>query len=385
MKRILILSVLLILIAGCNNKNKISIEGIVKGKTAGYIYLNRVDVDKPVFIDSIKINKKGHFSTKIEATEPDFYQLGFSTSDFITLLALPQEKISLQFDGKNLFENYSVSGSEGSEKLRVLDLALAATKVKLDSLISVYKKNSTLPGFESKGKELEAEYTRIIKEQRKSNIGFIINNLSSLAAIKALYQKIDAETYVLYDPRDLQYMKIATDTLKHYYPESRHVKALATDFEKEMNQMYTNQLEQLAKDLPQTKLDPNLADVNGKRIALSSLKGKYVLLTFWSMQSRTCIEENLQFKEIYRLYNKKGFEIYQINLDENAESWKAAVKFDELPWISTREDDALNPVNAVLFNVKALPTNYLFNKEGEIVGSNLHGRALNLKLQQLFN
>ena len=82
-----------------------------------------------------------------------------------------------------------------------------------------------------------------------------------------------------------------------------------------------------------------LKNIDGKRIALSSLKGKYVLLTFWSFRSKECIAENLQLKEFYKLYNNKGFEIYQINLDENEADWKAAVKFDELPWISTREDD----------------------------------------------
>lgn len=84
------------------------------------------------------------------------------------------------------------------------------------------------------------------------------------------------------------------------------------------------------------------------------------------------------------MYNKKGFEIYQINLDESEADWKAAVSFDELPWISTREDDPLNPKNAILFNVKKLPTNYLFDKNGKIIATNLHGRSLKLKLEQLF-
>ena len=64
---------------------------------------------------------------------------------------------------------------------------------------------------------------------------------------------------------------------------------------------------------------------------------------------------------------------------------KQAVRFDELPWISTREDDPSNPKNAILFNVKSLPTNYLFDKQGVIIASNLHGKALQLKLEQLFN
>ena len=200
-----------------------------------------------------------------------------------------------------------------------------------------------------------------------------------------MYQRIDPDTYVLYEPHDLQYLKIVTDSLTRYYPNSRQVQALARDFEKEMNQMYVTQIEKIAKNMPQTKLDPVLKDLTGKRIALSSLKGKYVLLAFWSVQSKECIQENLQLKEFYKLYSKKGFEIYQINLDERESDWKSAVKFDELPWISTREDDPLDPKNAIIFNVKKLPSNYLFNKESQIIASNLHGRSLQLKLEQLFN
>jgi thiol-disulfide isomerase/thioredoxin len=149
--------------------------------------------------------------------------------------------------------------------------------------------------------------------------------------------------------------------------------------------MYINQLEEMARDMPQTKLDPDLKNVDGKRIALSSLKGKYVLLTFWSVRSKDCVEENLQLKGLYKKYSQKGFEIYQINLDESETDWKSAVRYDELPWICTREDDPLNPKNAVLFNVKNLPTNYLFDKEGKIIASNIHGKYLVLKLEQLFN
>ena len=206
-----------------------------------------------------------------------------------------------------------------------------------------------------------------------------------MASIKALYQRIDENAYVLYDPKDLQYLKIVSDSLGRYYPESKHVKALTEDLKKGLNQMNARKIEDLANSSPVTKLDPNLKDINGKQIALSSLKGKVVLLTFWSVNSKECIAENLQFKSLYKVYNKKGFEIYQINLDENEEKWRAEVKFDELPWISTREEDPSNPVNAMLFNVKSLPANYLFDRDGNLAGMHLHGRSLQIKLNQLFN
>jgi thiol-disulfide isomerase/thioredoxin len=385
MKRIVILLSLVFIVSGCNDKDKFSVNGVIKDTKEKYIYLNRLDVNTTVFIDSVKISKSGSFRIKAKASGPEFYQLGFSTSNFITLLAEPGEKIRLEFPGKNLFEKYTVIGSTGSEKLQMLDLTLADTKRKLDSLTTLYNKSSSEPGFELKGPQLEGEFDNLIKAQRKNNIEFIISNINSLASIKAIYQRISPEAYVLYDPHDLQYMKIVTDSLTRHYPNSKQVQALARDFEKEMSQMYVSQIEQISKGITPTKLDPVLKTIDGNRIALSSLKGKFVLLTFWSIQSKDCIQENLQLKELYKLYNKKGFEIYQINLDESEENWKAAVRFDELPWINTREDDPKDPKNAILFNVQGLPANYFFDKENKIIAKDIHGKSLQLKLEQLFN
>lgn len=385
MKRTLFLLTLVIIFSGCKDKGKFAVNGVIKDSKEKYIYINRLDVDTPVLIDSAKISRNGSFRIRVKATGPEFYQLGFSSTNFITLLTQPGEQINLLFIGKNLFENYTVKGSAGSLKLQTLDLILAETKRKLDSLSAIYSQASRITGFDVKGPSLEAEFNELIKAQRKKNIEFIINNINSLASIKALYQRINPETYVLFDQHDLQYLKIVTDSLTRHYPNSKQVQALARDFKKEMNQMYADQIGQIAKNAPQAKLDPDLKNIEGKRIALSSLKGKYVLLTFWSAKSKDCIEENLQLKELYKLYNKKGFEIYQINLDENESIWRAAVKFDELPWISTREDNPKDLKNALLFNVKTVPTNYLFDKESTIVASNIHGRALQLKLNQLFN
>ena len=385
MKKYFILIFPIIIIASCTSRNSFTVNGTLKSADKKLIYISRVNVDELVPVDSAKIMKKGSFRFRIKAQEPDFYQVGDSTGDFVTLLASPGEKIKLDFISERLSENYSVTGSPGSEQVRILDMKLLDTKTRLDSISDLYNKAGNEPGSETKRKGFEDEYIRLMKEQRKFNIEFILKNMNSLSAIKAVYQKIDDQTYVLFESRDLQYMKIVSDTLKKYYPESKHTKALLSNFSQEMNQFYSRQLEQLSSTLPETRLDPDLKDTNGRRVKLSSLKGKYVLLAFWSVESRESVVENLQLKEFYRNYSRKGFEIYQINLDADEEAWKAAVKFDELPWISTREDDPANPVNARLYNVKTLPANYLYNPEGNIIATNLHGRTLQLKLTQLFN
>ncbi len=385
MKRTLIFLLPLIILAGCRSKNSFNISGVIANPDSLTLLLKKVNVNLPVIIDSAKVGKNGKFKFgSIKATEPDFYQIGFTDQNFITILASPGEKINIRFNDRNLSRSYTVSGSDGSEKVRMLDMRLAAAKIRLDSLRKEYVSAAGEPAGSGKS-EIESLFDNIVRDLRKKNIEFIISNTTSMASIKALYQRIDENAYVLYDPRDLQYMKIISDSLSKYYPGSKTVKALTEDVRRELGEMNSRQVRNMATTSPETKLDPDLMDINGKRIALSSLKGKIVLLTFWSVESRDCIAENLQLIDIYKAYRSKGFEIYQINLDQDEQKWRREVQFDELPWISTREDDPSNPKNAILFNVRTLPSNYLYDRQGNIVGTNLHGKALQIRLNQLFN
>ncbi|NMC38724.1 MAG: AhpC/TSA family protein [Bacteroidales bacterium] len=384
-KQTLILLSVILALTGCNRKDMFTINGTIKEKSKKVIYLNKLNINTLVLIDSSKISRSGRFHFRVRSKDPDFYQIGYSDNAFVTVLAEPGEKIRIDFSGKSLLDGYSVTGSEGSEQVQMLEKRLAETKARLDSLRNEYEEASGKPGFKEKESDLNTRYIELVKDLRRKNIEFIIENLRSMASIMALYQKIDDDTYVLYDQRDLQYMKLVSDSLSSAYPNSANVKALTEDFKNELNRMYARQIQNIANTRSEVKLDPNLEDINGRRIALSSLKGKIVLLTFWSAQSKECIADNLQLKQLYARYRNRGFEIYQVNLDENREMWKNGVRFDDLPWISTREDDPGNPVNARLFNVQTLPANYLFDRSGEIAGSNLFGRQLQIKLDQLLN
>ncbi len=375
----------LVILTGCSQKDGFRINGKLKDHAGDYIKIKRVDVNISVLLDSIKITDIGSFKLRIKASQPDFYEVGLSDADYITLLAAPGENITVDFRGKYLSRDYYVSGSPGTSKIIMLDSALAITKKRIEELRTRYDNSLNDPDFKDKGAAINKEFTQILKDQRLYNIGFILKNLRSFASVKALYQMIDQNTYVLYDSRDLQYLKLASDTLSALYPASKQAKSLKINFEQEYKQSQMNRVTELINSLPSTKLDPSLKDTNGRKITLSSLHGKYVLLAFWSASSEDCLSENLALKDLYKKYKNKGFEIYQINLDLNEETWRRAVRFDELPWLNLREDDPTNPRNAVLYNVKVLPANYLYDKDGNIVGSNLHGRTLELKLSQIFS
>jgi len=382
-KSIVVLFAFMMVAYGCST-NIVEIKGkFDKGTSKEVIYLSINDINQYILTDSAKI-KNNAFTFRTTIEEPTFYQIGFSDNEFVTLLASPGEKISVSFHSKTPSNNYSVEGSKGSADVRVLDSKLYSTKQKLDSLMSLYSESLTNESDPSYIMEIEQKYEQLIKDQRKSNIEYIISNPSSFASILALYQQYDDQSYVLYDKRDLQYIKIVSDSLSKYYPKSKIVMSIVTDLSRGKMQLLSEQLGNLVSSAQETTLDPNLLDINGNRVALSSLRGKYVLLSFYSYTSQDCIDENQQLKELYKIYNNKGLEIYQINLDANEALWKSYVNYEELPWISVREDDPTHLTNARLFNVQALPSNYLFDKEGKIIASNLHGRNLKIKFDQIF-
>jgi peroxiredoxin len=383
MKKVFTLLLIVILVAGCRNKENVTIKGSFTGKAPVSVVLSRNDVDRAVVIDSVKV-KKNHFSFKTKITEPEFFQVSIGKNDFVSLLASPGEKINLAFKGTPLINNYTVTGSKSSEQVQQLDLKLIETKNSLDSLRRVYKSLNNIE-LTSRGPALEKTYTDIIADQRLYNIRFILQNLRSMASIKALYQRIDENMYVLYQPRDLQYLKVVSDSLSAVYPESKHVKALLEDVKKELNQMYLNNLTSIAATKGVSKFNPILRNIYGERVSLESLRGKYVLLTFFATSSDASMKENDQLKALWNQYHNKGLEIYQISLDTDINRWISYVKYEELPWISVIEDDPANPAVAKSLAIASIPANFLIDREGNIINSNLHDRNLNIMMDQIFN
>jgi len=385
MKKTVFFALLIVSALACNNEKTI-ISGNCPDGTGKYLYIERVNLNSPVFVDSVRINRSGKFTIKLEDEEPSFYTLGFNSNEFITVIAEPGDRINIDFKGKRLQNDYSVEGSEESEKIRVLDKKLGQTIIILDSLAAEYEEVVERGDNPERVSVIEQEYTRVLNEQRNQNIAFILDNLSNLSALKALYQKVNENTYVLYKQLDLQYLKLVSDSLSKYYPGITLTENLRENLDDEINLMYINRISSAAEELTTVNLDANLVDLNGVRVKLSELMNdNYVLLTFWSAESKECISNNLFLKQMYQLYHNKGFEIYQVNLDSDESLWKSSVRFDELPWVNVREDDVSYPVTAIMFNVTSLPANYLFDMNGEIIGKDLFGRSLQIKLGQIFD
>jgi len=380
MRRTLIFCCILAL-AACN-RDQIKVSGRIDNAEKTTLYLDEVDVYESIPADSVILKKNGRFRFTFRSKTPCFYQIRLSGNRVIVLFPKPGQKIKIGADAENLISSLNIDGSHDTEQVTKLIQALHETKSRLDSIEVLFAATET----DSVRNRLNKEYQDILEAHRRFSISFLLTHYNSLASVYALYQQYQPGSYVFYKTTDLQFFKIISDSLAKYIPGSKHVKALKA-YTNNLLSDYKSQIIMQKADQADASL-PGIAlpDLSGDTITLKSLKGRYVLLSFWASYSEASIGQNLEFKKIYNRYKNKGFEIFQVSFDNSVDDWKSAVRFDELPWISVIDSRFPNTAVTGNFNVTQLPANYLIDKDNvTILAKNLTPAQLQLKLSDLFN
>lgn len=126
-----------------------------------------------------------------------------------------------------------------------------------------------------------------------------------------------------------------------------------------------------------------MPDMFGNKIRLSSLQGKVILVDFWSALAGNSNQLNAELKESYEKYSERGFEIYQIGVDNSKAIWVSAVQEQNLPWISVCDLRGTASTALTLYNVQNLPANFLIDREGNIVAKNVYGAELEKRVAAL--
>ena len=135
--------------------------------------------------------------------------------------------------------------------------------------------------------------------------------------------------------------------------------------------LYKTKLEKLQKEAAKhgavgsVAPDFTLNDINGKPLALSSLRGKWVVLDFWGSWCVWCIKGMPQMKEYYAKYQDK-LEILGVDCNDTVEKWKAAVAKHELPWLHVYWDKEKGDNPLELYHVDSFPTKIIIDPEGKV-------------------
>jgi peroxiredoxin len=379
MNRALILFSILLLAVACGKKTNYTITGKLEGGSGKTIYLNRLLTTSQIPADSAKLDKSGEFKLKGKVDAPTFFLLKISDTNFATLILDSAENVTVSGSYSHFSSDYDVKGSDNSSKVRELTFRFSAVRLKLDSISQLYKKHQNIPGYAADMERWNKEYTKLVTDYTNYLNDFVKRNPFSMASVYALYQKWDEGNYV---SNDFQTMKTAASALFSVYPKNDQAKALYNNalniLKEQKNAKLNNLMAQSAVNSPNIKLP----DASGVERDLWSLHGKYVLLHFWSAKDRTSRIQNEVLVELYAKFKHKGFEIYMVSVDDDMAAWKNAIAEDQLTWINV--GDMKGSISALYnYNIRSVPSNYLLDKEGKIIGKNLKGPELNAALSKV--
>jgi thiol-disulfide isomerase/thioredoxin len=382
-KSILIIGVSCLAIFSACTKNRFVIEGKIESSDFKMVYLSEYNLTGEKIIDSCKIRSNGTFKFKSQTTQPDLYRVIFNKENFVIIVASPNEHIKISSPDGNVANNYKVEGSEYSAEVRQLILKLLKTRQSLDSLYKIYISYKDKKGYDTLLNKIDLEYNYKIKAQRSFSIKFLIEHMRSPSSIVALYQQYNQSTYVLGQTRDLQYIKVISDTLYKYYPESRAVKALWTDRNKLLSDYNKIRFNQTVNSLkPQLYPDIKLPNTKGDTVSLLKIDAKLIIVYFWSPLDKNCQTVMSSMHELYQKYKNQGLELFNVALIDDVGYWSNLIAKVGIMGINVIDVDAENSILAKVYNVKQVPSTVLISSKTGILARNIFGDNLEQQLKK---
>ena len=280
-------------------------------------------------------------TVNIDLTKPDFRKRDKRKMFFgspATIEFYDQEKVAVSIYRKRiaLKEERDSLLFYNPESLRINDL-----NKKMDSLINV----------------VENYYIKCVLNSKYScNVGFTLVFLTS--------NKNDLNPYVW-----------LADSAEKRFPKSCWIKEVTGSIRAKAKK-YNN----VANGGASSNFE--LKDAGNMVVRLLDYRGSYILLDFWASWCRPCINEMPKTIEIQKKYGGKGLKVITISIDKDKQAWLKAIEKHQMQNLVNLHDEKGDAAKA--YHVSYVPLTILIDPKGEIIGSNLHGEELEIKLGEIY-
>lgn len=353
-----------------NDANYFVLNGKLENADRTNILLQELTTRELLTIDSFYTDASGAFAYRGKTDEAGFFILKVDDANKVTLLIEPGEELYISGDATKLATHYSVRGSEGSALLEAYYRKIHPNIEKLDSLSDIYDSTRHTDAYAEIRDDLKSSYKKLFRDQQDHVQQFIKKNPKSLASIIALYQYF-GDRLLLNNDNHFAYFESLSTSLSEVYPTNKHVMEL----NRQVSRLKKSELKRnlLQYDLSVGNIAPEvvLPDPDGNTIALSSLRGKYVLIDFWASWCNPCRKANLELKSIYDQYKDFGFEIYGISLDRTMDQWLQGIREDGVTWPQVSDLRLWNSPVVSLYGVERIPFSLLICPDGKIISKKI--------------
>jgi Peroxiredoxin len=351
----------------CGNSDFYSISGEIKGLVHPDLYVVTPKDSVSFHLDTISV-EKGKFTYKGKTEQMQPVVIYMETGNvWITVWIKNGESISLKGDA-NYPELILAKGNE------------------INDLLSEFKEeNKSL--IQERGDLRDKE---LQTQNLNDDLNLDLSDVSTSFQIKNLdlVLKNKAEDFVRLHPASVASLVLIQD----YIVDMEDARSLQVYLDLLQGDAREDALYHKLKELISRKsvtAEGNLAPefslhtTSNDTITLDKYRGKYLLVSFVASWCQVCEADYDSLSIVRKDFSKKNMELLTVSLDENSADWEKIIEERKFDWDQVIENKGRASEIVVNYKINSLPTHYLIDKEGIIVGSGVPLTILRERLNLL--